>query len=105
MVHQNPLVLDKEKRDQLENGGGSKAVTRAIRESIGNNFVVYCENAEKVYARDLHTAPSWWTPGKEEDKVVVRTMDQVASVNNSVILGYYAKNWIWEMQVIFFNVK
>ena len=47
MVHQNPLVLDKEKRDQLENGGGSKAVTRAVGECVGKNFVVYCENAWK----------------------------------------------------------
>ena len=47
----------------------------------------------KVYARDPHTAPSWWTPREEEDKVVVHSMDQVASVNNSVILGNYARKF------------
>ena len=100
MVHQNPLVLDNEKRQDLENGGGTKGQTKATREGIGQNFVLYCENREKLFAEQPKDAPGWWIPGLE-----VRTMEQVATVEHAVILGNYAKNWIKEMQVGFHDLR
>ena len=100
MVHQNPLILTEEKRVELENGGGSKALTRQIRDSIGKNFVEYCETREAMYAENPTAAPDWWKPADPEMQTV-RSMEEVATTDNAVILGNYAKSWLWEMQVGF----
>ena len=99
MVHQDPLVLSADTRTDLENGGGTKDSTKATREAIGLNFVVFCERSEASYAADPASAPDWWSGSPMGEP---RTMKEISVRESAGILGNYAKTWIWEMQVCLF---
>ena len=96
MVHQNALVLSDALRQQLENGGGTKETTRAIRANLGQNFVEYCRRREDAWCIDTTTAPAWWS---STENGAPRNMEELCSENGDNILGNFFKNWLWEMQV------
>jgi hypothetical protein len=96
MVHQNALVISDSLRKHLENGGGTKETTRAIRANLGQNFVDYCERREDAWCTDPTTAPAWWS---SEEHGAPRNMEELCSGNEDKMIGNFFKNWLWEMQV------
>ena len=98
MVHQNALVISEETRQDLEDGGGTKSKTRAVRATFGLNFVAYCESREEAWCTAPLPSPAWWVQ-KEGELGGPRTMAELCHEVNSELLGRYLKNWLWEMQV------
>ena len=98
MVHQNSLVISEETRQDLEDGGGTKSKTRAVRAIFGLNFVAYCDGREEAWCTAPLSSPVWWMQ-KEGELGGPRTMAELCLELNSELLGRYFKNWLWEMQV------
>ena len=94
MVHQNALVLSDALRQQLENGGGTKETTRAIRANLGQNFVEYCRRREEAWCIDPTTALAWWS---STESGAPRNMEELCSENGDNILGNFFKNWLWSV--------
>ena len=98
MVHQNALVISEEIRQDLEDGGGTKSKTRAVRATFGLNFVAYCESREEAWCMAPLASPDWWLL-KKGLLGGPRTMAELCHEANCELLGRYFKNWLWEMQV------
>jgi len=96
MVHQNPLLFSAEKRKEMETGGGTQENTKMIRQAIGLNFVAFCEVRETSFCSDPASAPDWWS---SPASTVPRTMEDLAVPRCAPLLGCYARDWLWEMQV------
>ena len=91
MVHQSSLVISKDTRHDLEDGGGTKSKTRALRASWVLNFVTYYRGArEDAWCADPPSSPMFLKEGAPDH-------DQALPQDQQ--LGHYFKNWFWEMQV------
>ena len=97
MVNHSRFVLTEEKKTEMEEGGGTKESTKLIRKSIGANFVQYVEDREAMWCGDSSEAPSWWTP--PVGLGAPRPVEVIATLDNSRLVGYYARDWLWEAQV------
>ena len=97
MVNHSSFVLTEERKTEMEESGGTKDSTKVIRKAIGANFVQYVEEREAMWCGDSSSAPSWWTP--PEDLGAPRTVEEIATRENSWLVGHYARDWLWEAQV------
>ena len=94
MVYQSALALSAEQRKCLEEGGGTKEMTKVLRETYGTNFEQYILSREDEWCREPQGAPDWWLANERGQP---RVMEEL--VIDSRLLGIYVKNWLWEMQV------
>lgn len=100
MVHQNPLVLDEAQRKVLESGGGTAETTKAKRATVGKNFEEYCGSREEGWCNLQEAAPEWWSNGDGKP----RSLKELVGLGDEClpVLRGYLKNWLWEMQVLYF---
>ena len=98
MVNHGRFVLTKEKKTEMEEGGGTKESTKVIRMNIGANFVQYVADREAMWCGDSSQAPNWWTP--PEGLGAPRAVEEIATLDNYCLVGYYARDWLWEAQVL-----
>ena len=98
MVHHSSLVLNEEQRKVLESGGGTAESTRAVRATIGKNFEEYCDAREEEWCKSPENAPDWWSNADGNP----RKVNELVSDQCLPVFRGYLKNWLWEMQVLFF---
>ena len=98
MVNHGRFVLTEEKKTEMEEGGGTKESTKVIRKAIGANFVQYVADREAMWCGDSSQAPKWWTP--PGGLGAPRTVEELATLDNCCLMGYYARDWLWEAQVL-----
>ena len=88
-----------EPKVRLETSAGTVVLELDSERAPGTvkNFVQYVEEREAMWCGDTSSAPSWWTP--PEDLGSPRPVEEIATLENSWLVGHYARDWLWEAQV------
>ena len=83
------IPLDPEVRAALENNGGTKEATKALKESIGKNFAAFVESSEADYFQAPLKAPQWWWKPVHSGVSLPRKINDFGLAEESGILGEY----------------
>ena len=61
--------MDPAVRSALEQNGGTKETTKALKEGIGSSFSSFVENSEIEHVESPQSAPSWWIGASSPRKI------------------------------------